>query len=189
MRRAQPNGCQPSPKTGLPQDPSRPEGAESVMRRVLFVCSANQLRSPLAEALFKDLVQRKRQAEDWRIGSAGVWALEGSPAARSAVSAAAARGLNLSTHVARRLTRELIEQSELVLVMEREHLEAIHEEWPALDDRVHLLSRMAGEAGEVEDPIGLPSERVRALVAELERLLEAGWPRIVRSTGRTAADE
>jgi hypothetical protein len=44
--------------------------------------------------------------------------------------------------------------------------------------RVHLLSSMAGEAGQVEDPVGLPFERVRGLVGELERLLEAGWPRI-----------
>jgi protein-tyrosine phosphatase len=105
------------------------------------------------------------------------------------MSVAVARGLNLSTHVARRVTRELLEQSDLVLVMEREHLEAIHEEWPALDGRVHLLSRMAGEVGEVEDPIGLPSERVRALVIELERLLEAGWPRILQLTGHGATDD
>ena len=153
------------------------------MRSVLFVCSANQLRSPLAEVLFKELVRRKGQEEAaWRIGSAGVWALEGSPATLSAVSAAAARGLNLSAHVARRLTREMIEQSDLVLVMEREHLEAIHEEWPGLDGRVHLLSRMAGRAGEVEDPMGMPSERIRVLVTELERILEAGWPRIIQLT-------
>ncbi|MCX6071595.1 MAG: low molecular weight protein arginine phosphatase [Chloroflexi bacterium] len=159
------------------------------MRSVLFVCSANQLRSPLAEVLFKEIVRRKGAVDAWQFGSAGVWALGGSPAALSAMSAAAARGLNLSTHVARRVTRELLEQSDLVLVMEREHLEAIHEEWPALDGRVHLLSRMAGEVGEVEDPIGLPSERVRALVIELERLLEAGWPRILQRTGRGATDD
>jgi protein-tyrosine-phosphatase len=159
------------------------------MKSVLFVCSANQLRSPLAEVLFKELVRRKGESAAWQIASAGVWALEGSPAAVSAIGAAAARGLNLSTHVARRVTRELIEQSDLVLVMEREHLEAIHEEWPALDGRVHLLSRMASEAGEVEDPIGLPSERVRALVTELEHLLEAGWPRIVQLTGHSATGD
>jgi len=159
------------------------------MKRVLFVCSANQLRSPLAEVLFKDLVRRKGEAEAWQIASAGVWALEGSPAAMAAMRAAAARGFNLSAHTARRVTRELLEQSNLVLVMEREHLEAIHEEWPALDGRVHLLSRMAGEAGEVEDPIGLPSERVRELVTELERLLEAGWPRIHRLASLGATDD
>jgi protein-tyrosine phosphatase len=159
------------------------------MRSVLFVCSANQLRSPLAEVLFKEMARRKGAEDAWQIGSAGVWALGGSPAALSAMSVAVARGLNLSTHVARRVTRELLEQSDLVLVMEREHLEAIHEEWPALDGRVHLLSRMAGEVGEVEDPIGLPSERVRALVIELERLLEAGWPRILQLTGHGATDD
>jgi protein arginine phosphatase len=160
------------------------------MRSVLFVCSANQLRSPLAEVLFKELVRLKGQkAEAWRIGSAGVWALEGSPAARSAVSAASARGLNLSSHSAHRLTRAMVEQSDLVLVMEREHLEAMHEAWPDACDRVHLLTRMAGEMGEVEDAIGMPSERIRTLVSELERLLEAGWPRILQLTEGHATAE
>ena len=160
------------------------------MRSVLFVCSANQLRSPLAEVLFRGLVRLKgRTDEAWRIGSAGVWALEGSPAARSAVSAASARGLSLSSHSARRLTRAMLEQSDLVLVMEREHLEAIHEEWPDACDRVHLLTRMAGEMGDVEDAIGMPTERIRSLVSELERLLEAGWPRILQlAEGRGTAE-
>lgn len=160
------------------------------MRSVLFVCSANQLRSPLAEVLFKELVRRKGQEEPaWQISSAGMWALEGSPATLSAISAAVARGLDLTSHVARRLTREMIEQSDLVLVMEREHLEAIHEGWPGLDGRVHLLSRMAGRAGDVEDPMGMPSERIRGLVTELDQLLEEGWPRILQLTRRRGTDE
>lgn len=154
------------------------------MRSVLFVCSANQMRSPLAEVLFQELVRRKGQPEGtWRISSAGVWALEGSPATLSAISAAAARGLNLSTHLARRLTRQMVEEADLVLVMEREHLEAIRDAWPDLGDRVHLLSRMAGKSDEVDDPIGLSPARVRAVVTELMSLLEAGWPRILQLTG------
>ncbi len=148
------------------------------MKRVLFVCSANQLRSPLAEALFKEMIRRRGEGAGWPVGSAGVWALEGSPAALTAMRAASARGLNLSAHVARPVTQRLLEQNDLVLVMEREHLEAIQEKFPAMTGRVHLLSSMAGEAGQVEDPVGLPFERVRGLVGELERLLEAGWPRI-----------
>lgn len=148
------------------------------MKRVLFVCSANQLRSPLAEALFREMVRRRGEDAAWQIGSAGVWALEGSPAALAAMRAASSRGLNLSAHVARPVTQMLLEQSDLVLVMEREHLEAIQETFPGLGGRVHLLASMAGEAGQVEDPVGLPFERVRGLVGELERLLEAGWGRI-----------
>lgn len=154
------------------------EGDGVRMKRVLFVCSANQLRSPLAEALFKEIVRRRGEEAGWQVGSAGVWALEGSPAALSAMRAASARGLDLSSHVARPVTQGLLEEYPLVLVMEREHLEALQETFPSLGGRIHLLASMAGEAGQVEDPVGLPFDRVRGLMGELERLLDAGWTRI-----------
>jgi protein-tyrosine-phosphatase len=145
---------------------------------VLFVCSANQLRSPLAEVLFRSHLERRGVSASWQVGSAGVWALEGSPAARAALHTAASRGLNLAQHVARPVTADLLRGAGLVLVMEREHLQALREAYPALADRVHLISEMVGEQGEVEDPIGLPLERMRSLTDELERILQAGWPRI-----------
>lgn len=148
------------------------------MPSVLFVCSANQLRSPLAEVLFRDQVHRRGVSAEWQVGSAGVWAVEGSPAAGAALRMAAARGLDLSTHKARPVTEALLRAADLVLVMEQGHQDALQKRFPALSERVHRLTSMAGEAGGVEDPIGLPPERVRHLVEELERLLEAGWPRI-----------
>jgi len=148
------------------------------MPSVLFVCSANQLRSPLAEVLFKDLLERRKLAAAWQVGSAGVWALEGSPAARAALRMAAARGLDLSAHTARPVTEELLRAADLVLVMEQEHQDALRETFPALSERVHLLTSMASETGDVEDPMGMPLERVQRLVEDLERLLDAGWPRI-----------
>lgn len=148
------------------------------MPTVLFVCSANQLRSPLAEVLFRSQLERRGLAESWRVGSAGVWALEGSPAARSALQTAAARGLNLAAHRARPVTADLLQQADLVLVMEREHQQAIQSTFPAWAGRIHLLRQMVGEVGEVEDPIGLPVDRVRSMYEELERILVQGWPRI-----------
>jgi len=148
------------------------------MPSVLFVCSANQLRSPLAEVLFKDLLERRKLAAAWQVGSAGVWALEGSPAAREALQIAAARGLDLSAHAARPVTEDLLRGADLVLVMEREHQDALRETYPGLSERVYLLTSMAGAAGDVQDPMGLPLERVQRLAEDLERLLEAGWPRI-----------
>jgi len=148
------------------------------MPSVLFVCSANQLRSPLAEVLFKDQLHRRGAGAEWQVGSAGVWALEGSPAARAALRMAAVRGLDLSAHTAQPVTEDLLRAADLVLVMEQEHQDALRETFPALGERVHLLTSMAGETGDVEDPIGLPLERVQRLVEDLERLLDAGWPRI-----------
>jgi len=160
------------------------------MPSLLFVCSANQLRSPLAEVLFRSHLDRRGQGAAWQVGSAGVWALEGSPAARAALQTAAARGLNLAQHVARPVTEDLLRGADLVLVMEREHLEALRESFPRFGDRIHLLSAMVGEQGEVEDPIGLPLERVRSLMDELERILQAGWPRIraLAEAGRAARE-
>ena len=160
------------------------------MPSLLFVCSANQLRSPLAEVLFRSQLDRRGQGAAWQVGSAGVWALEGSPAARAALQTAAARGLNLAQHVARPVTEDLLRGADLVLVMEREHLEALGESFPRFGDRIHLLSEMVGEQGEVEDPIGLPLERVRSLMDELERILQAGWPRIraLAEAGRAARE-
>lgn len=148
------------------------------MPSVLFVCSANQLRSPLAEVLFRNHLQRRKLAAAWQVGSAGVWALEGSPAARAALRMAAARGLDLSAHTARPVTEDLLRGADLVLVMEQEHLDALRETFPGLSERVHLLTSMASETGDVEDPMDLPLERVQRLVEDLDRLLEAGWPRI-----------
>src|SRR4030042_6659825 len=129
------------------------------MKRVLFVCSANQLPAPLAEALFKDMVRRRGEEAAWQVGSAGVWAREGSPAALAAMRAASARGLNLSAHVARPVTQGLLEAYPLVLVMEREHLDALQETFPSLGGRVHLLSSLAGEAGQGGAPVGLTCAR------------------------------
>lgn len=148
------------------------------MPSVLFVCSANQLRSPLAEVLFRSHLERRGLGETWQVASAGVWALEGSPAARAALQTAAGRGLNLAQHTARPVTEAVLRTADLVLVMEREHLDALRETFPEFGDRVHLMTQMVGEQGEVEDPIGLPLERVRTLMDELERILQAGWPRI-----------
>ncbi|MBM3121689.1 MAG: hypothetical protein FJZ97_05835 [Chloroflexi bacterium] len=160
------------------------------MPSLLFVCSANQLRSPLAEVVFRSHLERRGLSAAWRVGSAGVWALEGSPAARAALQTAASRGLSLAQHVARRVREDLLRDSDLVLVMEREHQDALREVFPAFGDRIRLMTEMVGEAGEVEDPIGLPLERVRSLMDELERILQAGWPRIraLAEAGRSASE-
>jgi protein-tyrosine-phosphatase len=68
------------------------------MTSILFVCSANQCRSPMAEALFKDLVRERGEENEWRVESAGVWAYAGAPATENAQLAMQKRGLDLSQH-------------------------------------------------------------------------------------------
>jgi protein-tyrosine-phosphatase len=84
--------------------------------RVLFVCTGNTCRSPLAEAIGRRVAEER--GLDAEFASAGIDALVGQPASDRAVEVAAARGANLATHRSRTLTRTLLDDYDLVLVME-----------------------------------------------------------------------
>lgn len=89
--------------------------------RLLFVCTGNTCRSPLAEAL----ARREAEARGWtqfRVGSAGVAAGPGEPASSGSVAAAEAVGLDLSAHRATLLTAEVAAGADLLLVMSPHHL-------------------------------------------------------------------
>ena len=87
---------------------------------VLVVCTANQARSPVAEVLLEHALR----APGLSVSSAGVRARDGLSAAEMAVELAAARGLDLSQHRSRRVTPDLVAQSDLILTMserQRDH--------------------------------------------------------------------
>lgn len=148
------------------------------MPSVLFVCTANQFRSPLAAALFQKLLGEKGLGEGWQVGSAGTWAREGRPALPGVVSAARDLGLDLEGHRAARLDGTLLAAYDLTLVMQASQKEALRSEFPALRDHVYLLARVAGRrAYDISD--GCCSEQdIREVGGELERLLRRGMKRI-----------
>jgi protein-tyrosine-phosphatase len=154
------------------------------MPSVLFVCSANQMRSPVAAALFEDLLRRRGLAAGWKIGSAGVWATDGAPASVLAQAAVKERGLDLSRHRSREVTEELLREFDLVLVMEAEQRDALAEAFPRFSSRVHRLAEMAGEARDVGDPLGGSPDRIHGTLDEIADLLERGWGQILANAVR-----
>jgi protein-tyrosine phosphatase len=91
--------------------------------RVLIVCTGNTCRSPLAVgALVQELGAEGARVE---VSSAGTGAWDGEPATASSIQVAAREGVDLSAHRSRRATPALLRQADLVLVMERSHLEAV----------------------------------------------------------------
>ncbi len=153
------------------------------MPSVLFVCTANQCRSPTAQALFARKLVEEGLEGDWRVGSAGTIALPGIPPTPNAQAAVGELGMDISDHRSRRIDAELLAAFDLVLVMERGHKEALQFEFPEAAERVFLLSEMAGAVYDIEDPVGKSIEEYRAMRADLQDLIERGFGRIRELAG------
>lgn len=154
------------------------------MPSVLFVCTANICRSPLAEGLFRLRLQQSGQPlDDWQIGSAGTWTVDGRPAAPEVIRLMQARGVDLSSHRSRMVSTELLAPCNLILTMEHGQKEALRVEFAALAQRVYLLSEMAGRRMEIEDPFGGPESAYQHAAAEIDFFLAQGWDNLLRLAG------
>lgn len=146
------------------------------MPSVLFVCTGNLHRSPMAEYLFKDKISN---ATDWQIRSAGTYTRDGLPTTPEVLTVLQTYGIDASGHRSLEITRELIESHNLVLCLASNHKEALRAEFPDLADRIYLLSEMAGKQIDVEDPIGGPLVEFEAAAREIDEYLTEGFDRIL----------
>jgi protein-tyrosine phosphatase len=138
----------------------------------------------MAAALFQSLLEREGLLPGWRVESAGTWSEEGFPATADARRAMEERGIDLSRHRSRAVTAELLDRSDLVLVMETAHLRTLQAQFPRLAGRVHLLTEMLGETYDIEDPVGMGLERYRSLADSLQALFARALPRIQEIVSR-----
>ena len=144
------------------------------MPSVLFVCTANICRSPMAEALFRaNLKKNMREYQTWRIESAGY------PAADGSIEMMSRRGMDIRDHRSQTVTTELIAGFGLVLTMEPAHKESLQAEFPAYADKIYLLSEMSGKNESVFDPIGQPLIQFEAVANQIDSLIILGMDRIL----------
>ena len=149
------------------------------MPSVLFVCTANICRSPMASAIFKSLLSEKGLAGGWRVESAGTWAVEGLPAAlNSQQTVSSLYKIEIQSHRSRCVDETVLSSFNLILTMEKGHKEALKIEFPTLAERVFLITEMVGEDTDIKDPIGGPIFEYRQTARELERILTGGFESI-----------
>ena len=125
------------------------------MKSVLFVCTGNICRSPIAEGLFRRLVGNR----NIEVASAGVHAVRGQPPSLYAVQVCEADGVDISNQRSQPLTADLVEHATHIFAMTGAHLETIHMLFPHGAEKTFLL-REFEEPGatlwrDVPDPIGM----------------------------------
>src|ERR1039458_10614691 len=87
------------------------------MKKILFVCTGNVCRSPMAEGLLRHML---RGRNDIQVASAGLGALEGVGATGAAIEVMAELGIDISSHVSQSLGSELVRQADFILVLPRQ---------------------------------------------------------------------
>jgi protein-tyrosine-phosphatase len=111
------------------------------MASILIVCTGNICRSPMAEGILRQLLS-ERGAADIRVGSAGVAGWQDSPPTGEAIMAMMERGIDISGHLARRLGRQMIESSELIVAMTADHRDAVARVAPGAAERTFTLKEL-----------------------------------------------
>ncbi len=155
--------------------------------RVLFVCTGNTCRSPMAEGILKKLL-RERLIDNIKVSSAGAQALDGYPAAIFALEATKLWDIDLSEHYSRKLTADMLRQADLILVMAPEHLQFIQRIDSGRLQKTFMLRAFPrkdkGDEFRVKDPIGGSLEEYNQCFLELDEEIRRILPEIVELSER-----
>ncbi|WP_102348231.1 low molecular weight protein arginine phosphatase [Bacillus sp. Marseille-P3661] len=136
------------------------------MHNILFVCTGNTCRSPMAEAIF-----RHRANSKYNVKSAGVFATDGSPAAAHSIKVLTDQEIPIN-HKSKLLTNDLIQWSDLILTMTAGHKHMVQQHFPKALDKVYSLNEyVRNKDHDISDPFGGSLDDYREIYQELDEII------------------
>ena len=153
------------------------------MYNIVYVCTGNTCRSPMAEGILRKLLADKG-IEDVDVSSAGIGTLDGYPATHHAVEISLRNQIDISGHHSTRMTERLFRESNLVFALSRNHFEFL-EELSGAEDKLFMVkafpkSNHADVEHSVEDPVGGSLEEYKTTFEEIQTEIVRALPEIIR---------
>jgi protein-tyrosine-phosphatase len=151
--------------------------------RILFVCTGNTCRSPMAEGILKKMLKEKG-IDYIQVSSAGTNSWGSCPASLSALEIGKSSGIDLRSHLSRKLTKEMLMGSDLILAMSKDHLDHIRELNEESIDKSFLLKafprRSEDESFWIRDPIGGTKDDYRICFVDLQKNIKRIFQELIQ---------
>ena len=160
------------------------------MQSVLFVCTGNLCRSPIAEQLFKTMLLSSGSLAGWTVASAGTWTRDGLPVLPFSIKLAKQFGIDLRSYRTKMVTSLPFRKYDVIIVMEKNHKEALIAEFPGMEDRIMLLTTLSGQIPyDIKDPILQDEISAADIIQDMKECLEQAFPAIVSMAQIKRPDE
>jgi len=149
------------------------------MSMILFVCTGNVCRSPMAAGLLRQRLAEEGLDDRYEVSSVGVRALDGQGASRNAILVMSERYIDITEHVARTISPDDVERASLILTADEQHAELIRQTWTQHAWKVYRLSEMAGRRQNIKDPYRSSLQKYETCAKTIARYIDEGFERIL----------